>query len=220
MNIGGHHPSIFGWNGPDENYLCVSCRKVLRNPVYSTSCGHRYCRGCYEETIRRTKICWPCKETGLPNPTLSVDTMQQDKAIARDMSIRKVVCPNRHCPWKGTFRDYEQVHEQECKSTVVACTNRGCRQQVNVKEFTAHLDQCPFTLIDGHCAMCEIFRIPKGYGGKCEACFNKDNGLRIVLMKCRENVRSMVKWTREANHDISIVLFVLLFIVIILNCLA
>jgi hypothetical protein len=42
----GYPTSIFNKSVDPEKYSCAYCKKILREPVQSRDCGHRFCHAC------------------------------------------------------------------------------------------------------------------------------------------------------------------------------
>ena len=47
-------------NSYDEKYICPYCSLIIKEPIQFTECGHRACRGCFEQraaTADETMVC-------------------------------------------------------------------------------------------------------------------------------------------------------------------
>uniref|UniRef100_A0A8C4N5W6 TNF receptor-associated factor n=1 Tax=Eptatretus burgeri TaxID=7764 RepID=A0A8C4N5W6_EPTBU len=94
-----------------DNYLCGLCQGLLNKPVQNISCGHRFCKSCFEAKQKSSSqpICPSCanqsQETKDASPPL--DKFFPDKAIQRDIAALQVRCPFDGCSWKGNYDSYK-----------------------------------------------------------------------------------------------------------------
>jgi len=73
---------------PEARYECPICIGWLRDPVV-TSCGHRFCRNCIEEWLKRDSACCP-----VDNMKLQKEDIYPDNFTRREISQQRTKCPN------------------------------------------------------------------------------------------------------------------------------
>ena len=44
-----------------ESLECPYCNKLLREPRQLIGCGHRYCKSCIDEIMRKRSVCYSAK---------------------------------------------------------------------------------------------------------------------------------------------------------------
>lgn len=129
----------------EDNLICSKCSKVLEDPC-PTVCGHHACEQCLSEEDKKSR-CQKCfkplvidKETEIPQSVIT--------ALAQ-LSF--------HCPLGcDQVLDMQQlkVHStQECQWRLAKCPNRGCKEEIKVKDMDTHCSECPFMLIE--CNVCK-----------------------------------------------------------------
>ena len=117
-----------------QNFLCVICTNVLRDPVMCRENQHLYCRGCITQHLAHFQTCPTCMQE------LTIDTLATaPRAIKNFLSELKIRCDfyGRGC---STFIELENLksHVKECDFAPVACSNEGCELLVNKRDITLH----------------------------------------------------------------------------------
>ncbi|XP_027056332.1 TNF receptor-associated factor 6-like [Pocillopora damicornis] len=136
----------------DEDLQCLICHLPLKEPI-QTRCGHRFCKDCLEEYIRRHRregqsiIC--------PADRQSLDQDRDvfpDKATERKILSLIIKCPSDGCGWTGELRNKE-VHLESCSFMLLACDHFSCGAKVQRKHLEQHqLSECPWRIL--YCEYC------------------------------------------------------------------
>merc|ERR1711962_1948224 len=104
-----------------EDFKCVVCHLVLRNPVQIMSCGHRFCSPCFD----RMRDCAELSQAQLVCPVdrelVPMKEVFPDRGISRTIGNLKVRCCNveRGCDWVDDLRELNQ-HEKQCEYRVMS----------------------------------------------------------------------------------------------------
>lgn len=164
----------------EKRHLCVICELPYKDAV-QTKCGHRFCRGCLVESLRRKNEC-----------PLDRQTLDQDKDIFADLSTQReimdlhVKCASERCDWVGELRDAETHLEK--------CTNENCQMEVPRMHFEKHVkNECEWYLVC--CSYCG-FRNPKREAEthlqQCTrfpvACVNSCNSFQVPRCEMQDHV--------------------------------
>ncbi|XP_070582234.1 TNF receptor-associated factor 2-like [Ptychodera flava] len=171
MTVSGYKSDIFLQRCP-EKYLCSLCTKLLKDPVQTKQCGHRYCRECLEFRIKgsiRNAECKACADENISNSILSLDQIYNDRAILREMSDVKVRCVNEGCNWRGTYKEYDKEHFLTCPMEEIICENAGCGAEIRRCQLTDHLKtKCAMRLVScQYCGDQVVFGHLDKHNGKC-----------------------------------------------------
>ncbi|XP_078349963.1 TNF receptor-associated factor 5-like isoform X2 [Oculina patagonica] len=161
-----------------EEDTCPICTSPMKEPV-QTKCGHRFCRFCLEESMKRIPEC-PIDREAL---SADVTDIFPDKASERKILDYQVKCPNENagCQWIGELRNVEG-HEASCFFVRVQCTN-NCGLAVLRSELQRHLNEiCARRIIScQHCGTNYVW---------CQAEEHFDNCQRFPCscpQRCGEN---------------------------------
>ena len=104
-----------------EEYKCVFCWLVIRDPVQIMSCGHRFCARCFDEYKKKNTeeqhnqlLCPVDREVVSPKDVLP------DRGFGRSICNLSVKCGNAGlgCGWINDLRDLHD-HEQSCAYRVI-----------------------------------------------------------------------------------------------------
>merc|ERR1712136_260945 len=103
-----------------EEYKCVVCHLVLRNPLQIMSCGHRFCARCFDRIklhAERNGIQLLCP---IDRESVSARDVFPDRGIARTIGNLKVKCGNveQGCAWVDDLRELAD-HEERCEFKVI-----------------------------------------------------------------------------------------------------
>ncbi|XP_070581838.1 TNF receptor-associated factor 2-like [Ptychodera flava] len=133
-NIFVHQPAL--------KFLCILCSEVLRDPT-QTVCGHRYCRKCLQDSVESsgTIKCKGCEVEDNYESILTIEDINSDRAILRELNEIEVRCQNDGCLWKGLYKEYCEGHESLCPFATVRCIHERCRAQMRRKDLTEHLER-------------------------------------------------------------------------------
>ena len=132
----------------DQNFHCLVCYNVLKDPVMCRRNQHYFCRGCITEHLRRNShTCPTCADE------LTVETLGEVPRIVKTyLNERKIRCDyeDRGC------RDLVQLqnlnrHVLECGFSPVVCGNQGCGQTISKRDRTYHESElCQFRKLKCH----------------------------------------------------------------------
>eukprot|EP01065_Artemidia_motanka_P032050 TRINITY_DN3905_c2_g2_i2.p1 TRINITY_DN3905_c2_g2~~TRINITY_DN3905_c2_g2_i2.p1 ORF type:complete len:530 (+),score=149.96 TRINITY_DN3905_c2_g2_i2:307-1896(+) len=126
---------------PPVELVCEIGRGVLCDPVRSSECGHRYCRGCITEMLRSSPRCpvGACTTTVVAESMLL--PMPEEHKRAQDLVA---FCRERAkgCEWRGPQWAYEE-HALTCKRNL-PITCKMCSKRVPRDLMTLHITvDCP-----------------------------------------------------------------------------
>ncbi|CAB4024673.1 RING finger 151-like isoform X1 [Paramuricea clavata] len=132
----------------NQNFHCLICYNVLKDPVMCRRNEHYFCRGCITEHLRRNSHTCPTCADGL-----SVETLQDVPRIVKnylnELSIR---CDhyNRGCRELVQLQNLKR-HVAECGFTPVLCGNQGCGETISKRDRTYHESElCQFRKMKCH----------------------------------------------------------------------
>ena len=132
----------------NQNFHCLICYNVLKDPVTCRRNEHHFCRGCITEHLRRNShTCPTCADE------LSVETLQDVPRIVKnylnELSIR---CDHydRGCRELVQLQNLKR-HVAECGFTPVVCGNQGCGETISKRDRTYHESElCQFRKLKCH----------------------------------------------------------------------
>ena len=132
-----------------QNFHCLICYNVLKDPVMCRRNQHYFCRGCITEHLRRNShTCPTCADE------LTVETLAEVPRIVTDyLNERRIRCDyeDRGCRKLVQLQDLNR-HVAECGFSPVVCENQGCGQQISKRnrtylqsepsQFRTHIHNC------------------------------------------------------------------------------
>ncbi|CAB4043746.1 E3 ubiquitin- ligase NRDP1, partial [Paramuricea clavata] len=132
----------------NQNFHCLICYNVLKDPVMCRRNEHYFCHGCIAEHLRRNShTCPTCADE------LSVETLQDVPRIVKnylnELSIR---CDHydRGCRELVQLQNLKR-HIAECGFTPVVCGNQGCGETISKRDRTYHESElCQFRKLKCH----------------------------------------------------------------------
>ncbi|XP_022804795.1 TNF receptor-associated factor 4-like [Stylophora pistillata] len=139
----------------DEDLQCPICHLPLKEPVL-TRCGHRYCKECLDEHIRRSPL-RPKESYNFTCPTdwqhlNAKEDVFPDKATERKILSLAIKCPSDGCKWTGELRNKE-VHLGNCPFHRLPCNNSKCQERVQRRHIKQHEnEECPWRILN--CSYC------------------------------------------------------------------
>ncbi|XP_070569759.1 TNF receptor-associated factor 2-like [Ptychodera flava] len=154
----------------EEKYICQHCQLILRDAV-QTSCGHRYCKECFQGLIRDDdNECSACINEGCLDSLMNAEQMFPDRAISRELNEKTVRCINDGCDWTGLFKLYQEEHFDSCQYSVIACLHRnGCDKYIQRRNLTRHLgDECVMRMV--RCPHCDAEMVYKEFQEHLDSC--------------------------------------------------
>ena len=121
---------------PDD-YQCMICAKVLKEPHLTDCCGQHFCQACLEQWFKKQarKICPHCRSETF--------THMRDLPLKRKIDILEVYCPNQKEGCKEVMKlGALDAHKRVCGFAKVTCT-QGCGRFLLRKGLAQHcIDEC------------------------------------------------------------------------------
>ena len=132
----------------DQNFHCLICYNVLKDPVMCRRNQHHFCRGCITEHLRRNShTCPTCADE------LTVETLQEVPRIVKNyLNERSIRCDHydRGCRELVQLQNLQR-HVAECGFTPVVCGNQGCGETISKRDRTYHESElCQFRKLKCH----------------------------------------------------------------------
>ena len=132
----------------DQNFHCLICYNVLKDPVMCRRNQHYFCHGCITEHLRRNShTCPTCADE------LTVETLAEVPRIVRTyLNERKIRCDyeDRGCRELVQLQNLNR-HVAECGFSPVVCGNQGCNQTISKRDRTYHESElCQFRKLKCH----------------------------------------------------------------------
>ena len=132
----------------DQNFHCLICYNVLKDPVMCRRNQHYFCSGCITEHLRRNSHrCPTCADE------LTVETLQDVPRIVKNyLNERKIRCDHydRGCRELVQLQNLQR-HVAECGFTPVVCENQGCGETISKRDRTYHESElCQFRKLKCH----------------------------------------------------------------------
>ena len=126
----------------DQNFHCLICYNVLKDPVMCRNNQHYFCRGCITEHLRRNAHrCPTCADE------LTVETLAEVPRIVKDyLNERKIRCDHydRGCRELMQLQNLQR-HVAECRFSPVVCQNQGCGETISKRDPSYHESElCQF----------------------------------------------------------------------------
>ena len=131
----------------NQNFLCLICFNVLREPVLCPRNHHCFCRACITKHLENSRRCPTCADE------LTVETLAEPQRMVKDiLNELNIHCIyiNRGCQEILQLQHLER-HEATCGFTPVVCTNQGCGATLNQRDFIHHQSElCEFRKLKCH----------------------------------------------------------------------
>ncbi|CAB4031269.1 E3 ubiquitin- ligase NRDP1 [Paramuricea clavata] len=132
----------------DQNFHCLICYNVFKDPVMCRRNQHYFCHGCITEHLRtNSHTCPTCADE------LSVETLAEVPRIVKNyLDERKIRCDyyDRGCRELVQLQNLKR-HVTECGFTPVVCGNQGCGETISKRDRTYHESElCQFRKLKCH----------------------------------------------------------------------
>ena len=132
----------------DQNFHCLICYNVLKDPVMCRRNQHYFCHGCITEHLRRNShTCPTCADE------LTVETLGEVPRIVKTyLNERRIRCDyeDRGCRELVQLQNLSR-HVAECGFSPVVCGNQGCGQTISKRDRTYHESElCQFRKLKCH----------------------------------------------------------------------
>ncbi len=132
----------------NQNFHCLICYNVLKDPVMCRKNQHYFCSGCITEHLRRNShTCPTCADE------LTVETLQDVPRIVKNyLNERSIRCDHydRGCRELVQLQNLQR-HVVECGFTPVVCGNQGCGETISKRDRTYHESElCQFRKLKFH----------------------------------------------------------------------
>ena len=187
----------------DQNFHCLICYNVLKDPVMCRRNQHYFCHGCITEHLRRNShTCPTCADE------LTVETLAEVPRIVKTyLNERKIRCDyeDRGCRELVQLQNLNR-HVAECGFSPVVCGNQGCNQTISKRDRTYHESElCQFRKLKCHnCG--EISTMMAGMETKVADLDTKINTIMAHTNTEMKNINTELKKmdTRLANNNTKI----------------
>ena len=172
-----------------EDYFCMLCKHVAREPNITTCCGECFCEAC----IQDKKPCPNCSKTDFTS-------ILHPKYHAKIQALEvRCTMKDRGCPWTGQLQHLDahlDVTTGDCQYVDVECPKK-CVQKVQKRNVDTHLaNECPnrdyrcphcnfankFHVVSDHFDVCPYY--PLACPNRCGATFERDD-LPDHMKMCR-----------------------------------
>ena len=131
----------------NQNFLCLICFNVLREPVLCPRNHHCFCRSCITKHLENSRRCPTCAHE------LTVETLAEPQRMVKDiLNELNIHCIyiNRGCQEILQLQHLER-HEATCGFTPAVCTNQGCGATLNQRDLIHHQSElCEFRKLKCH----------------------------------------------------------------------
>ncbi len=131
----------------NQNFLCLICFNVLKDPVLCSKNQHCFCRGCITKHLENSQRCPTCADE------LTVETLAEPQRMVKDYLNElptRCVFIDRGCQEIVQLQHLDR-HEATCGFTPAVCTNQGCGATVNKRDLIHHeSEQCEFRKLKCH----------------------------------------------------------------------
>ena len=132
----------------DQNFHCLICYNVLKDPVMCRRNQHYFCYDCITEHLRRNShTCPTCADE------MTVETLAEVPRIVKTyLNERKIRCDyeDRGCRELVQLQNLNR-HIAECGFSPVVCGNQGCNQTISKRDRTYHESElCQFRKLKCH----------------------------------------------------------------------
>ena len=131
----------------NQNFLCLICFNVLREPVLCPRNHHCFCRSCITKHLENSRRCPTCADE------LTVETLAEPQRMVKDiLNELNIHCIyiNRGCQEILQLQHLER-HEATCGFTPAVCTNQGCGATLNQRDLIHHQSElCEFRKLKCH----------------------------------------------------------------------
>ena len=205
----------------NQNFLCLICFNVLREPVLCPRNHHCFCRSCITKHLENFRRCPTCADE------LTVETLAEPQRMVKDiLNELNIHCIyiNRGCQ-EILQLQYLERHEATCGFIPAVCTNQGCGATLNQRDLIHHQSElCEFrklkchscgemtkTLADMEKRMvnteARIANVEKNMEinaadmeGKLEAVNNEVRGLKTALIEGFDEMKDVLVEMKEENR--------------------
>ena len=182
----------------DQNFHCLICYNVLKDPVMCRRNQHYFCRNCITEHFRRNShTCPACADE------LTVETLAEVPRIVTDyLNERRIRCDyeDRGCRKLVQLQNLNR-HVAECGFSPVVCGNQGCGQTISKRDRTYHESElCQFRKLK--CHNCEkISTMMAGMETKVADLDTKINTNMTFTKAEMENIKTKIKITNTKLNN-------------------
>ena len=115
-----------------DDYYCMICAKVLKEPHLTDCCGQHFCQACLEQWFKKQqkKICPHCRSENFSH--------MRYLPLKRKINFLEVYCPyqNEGCEVVTQLGELN-IHKDECGFAKVVCS-QGCGRLICRKDLAEH----------------------------------------------------------------------------------
>lgn len=130
-----------------EEFRCPIGLGGLNDPV-EDSCGHVFCRKCFEDQYVKVKICPVSKQPISEEIKPAVEIIDKIKELI-------IFCKHykEDCKWEGKFNSMDTHLSSECPNETAVCDTEKCGETIKRNEMVQHKKVCEW--IPKPCQFCE-----------------------------------------------------------------
>ena len=166
----------------NQNFLCLICFNVLREPVLCPRNHHCFCRSCITKHLENSRRCPTCADE------LTVETLAEPQRMVKDiLNELNIHCIyiNRGCQ-EILQLQYLDNHEATCGFTPAVCTNQGCGATLNQRDLIHHQSE-----------LCEFRKL------KCHSCGEMTKTLANMEKRIANVEKNMVSMGTEIEKNMA-----------------
>ena len=133
-----------------EDYKCLICKTVAKNPKQVNCCGKRVCTGCLEGWIQThqsqsSTVCPHCKQ--------KLQYFDDTNCHQKIISLRiRCTYYNNGCQWIGELKTFEDKHHHSCTYQVAPCVH--CSENIPKINMKRHvMNECKKRTVN--CPYCQ-----------------------------------------------------------------
>ena len=153
---------VIGINSATRHLLCNICQGLPRQPIQLTTCGHAFCKPCFQKAFENDHRHGPRNSTSSPRAKCAVCRKQYSEnnyaPFANNPLLQflynslQVKCPF-YCGLELPPNEMEEHQVYNCPNRPVRCPNYRCQVRTSYKEMQeVHFPSCILYRI--HCPTC------------------------------------------------------------------
>eukprot|EP01060_Flectonema_neradi_P027824 TRINITY_DN37448_c0_g1_i1.p1 TRINITY_DN37448_c0_g1~~TRINITY_DN37448_c0_g1_i1.p1 ORF type:complete len:376 (+),score=37.17 TRINITY_DN37448_c0_g1_i1:60-1187(+) len=181
-----HEGISFTSDIPDD-LVCGICKDAASDPQVTEQCGHLFCQGCIETSLKHSSCCPLCRMEDV--------RMRVDHRAKRQVDALGVKCAHPGCNWTGVHSDLS-VHRNNCAHKVFPCTygSIGCPKQGTEPELVKH--EHSETQQHLHLLLKKVFSLEQ----KNEQIVAANNAANLTIAQLRNDIRATKEQLRQEEE--------------------
>ena len=180
-----------------QRFICPYCAKVLENPV-SGLCGHNFCAACLKKALSKRRTDCPVCDRDLSEH----GAKDASDDLVEEMGKLSIHCEHHKsgCESIVPYGKLEDHATTKCAFRLTACTHKGCKVQVPLRDLDSHLETCDYRIVE--CKVCKTC-VPRNDMPAHQAlkrCFEQLNKRRMVISARRLSQELRVHREQMVHH--------------------